>query len=540
MDETQVRTITKKVLSEENLLGFIKIFEKEHNLFRGSHDKIKLAQDLNVPQQVVNLVAGQTKLEQLEDVSISSPSTGDFIQYDGGLEKWKRMAALTSGSVVFVGPTGYFIQDNPNLFWDNTNKILEVSGLSIRSKKELRFYDNGNYVGFEAPDLAANFIWKLPAVDGAGNDVLGTDAAGQLIWITGTSLGNVVTAGNFGTDNRILRSDGTGKGVQASGVTITDAGYVGIGAIPTDPLYIYGNSVDSVILKIHNDELGIEFDYMTIGVMGGTAYGVAGWVDSGVIECAAGSLVLGSYGGNMKFYAGTGRIAQVTLDTSGNLSMAGRLGAGRTTIDGDQAWNSATPNFTVDDDTSRTIGIWGSHIDRMDTASDTISLDINYTGYNGGATQFRDFTVWDGKRNQIAFFDGSTGHVTFAGDVYVPNHSTSAGAAQAGFNVATGLLYRSTSALKYKDKVKDLELNPSLIHQLRTVSFNSLCKVDDKKQRFHGLVADEVEQVIPAMAIYNKDNEIEGYDDRVLTTLLLAEVQKQRVEIDALKAQLNN
>jgi len=42
---------------------------------------------------------------------------------------------------------------------------------------------------------------------------------------------------------------------------------------------------------------------------------------------------------------------------------------------------------------------------------------INYQGYNGGQTRYRDFRVGDGKQNQIAFFDGSTKNVTFAGDV---------------------------------------------------------------------------------------------------------------------------
>jgi hypothetical protein len=36
---------------------------------------------------------------------------------------------------------------------------------------------------------------------------------------------------------------------------------------------------------------------------------------------------------------------------------------------------------------------------------------INYCGYGGGATQYRDLTIGDGKNNAIAFFDGSTGHL---------------------------------------------------------------------------------------------------------------------------------
>jgi len=44
---------------------------------------------------------------------------------------------------------------------------------------------------------------------------------------------------------------------------------------------------------------------------------------------------------------------------------------------------------------------------------------INYQGYQGGTTRYRDFRVGDGKQNQIAFFDGSSGETTFSGSVCV-------------------------------------------------------------------------------------------------------------------------
>lgn len=83
---------------------------------------------------------------------------------------------------------------------------------------------------------------------------------------------------------------------------------------------------------------------------------------------------------------------------------------------------------------------------------------------------------------------------------------------------------RSTSAKKYKDKVKDLELDSSLIYNLRPVSYNSICEGDGKR-RFHGLIADEIEQYYPEIINYNK-GEVENYDNSMLMTLMLAEEQK--------------
>ena len=44
-------------------------------------------------------------------------------------------------------------------------------------------------------------------------------------WVPGTPAGSgdVTAAAAFGTDNRLIRSDGTGKGTQATGITVSDA-----------------------------------------------------------------------------------------------------------------------------------------------------------------------------------------------------------------------------------------------------------------------------------------------------------------------------
>lgn len=61
--------------------------------------------------------------------------------------------ALTQGSVLFVGPTGLPLEDNPNLFWDNANdrlglgtsapeRLLDVQGPSI-IRGSLKYADTG-------------------------------------------------------------------------------------------------------------------------------------------------------------------------------------------------------------------------------------------------------------------------------------------------------------------------------------------------------------------------------------------------------------
>lgn len=56
INESEVKNIVRKILDEEHLIGLNKIFEKEHNIFRGSHDKINLPEDLSVPEKIIQQV----------------------------------------------------------------------------------------------------------------------------------------------------------------------------------------------------------------------------------------------------------------------------------------------------------------------------------------------------------------------------------------------------------------------------------------------------------------------------------------------------
>jgi len=117
--------------------------------------------------------------------------------------------------------------------------------------------------------------------------------------------------------------------------------------------------------------------------------------------------------------------------------------------------------------------------------------------------------------------------------------TTSAGNVQ----IASGSPYRIhryTSSVKYKDKIKDLELDSSLIYNLQPRSFNSKCDTDNKKRRFVGLIAEEVEPIYPGIIEYGDNKEVTGYDTQMLMTLMLAETQRHEARIAALEAQLNN
>jgi hypothetical protein len=84
------------------------------------------------------------------------------------------------------GDTATFINQGNNGHVDiNADISVDIIAPSLNletSNMELRFYEGANYVGFEAPALAADQIWVLPAADGAAGTFLQTDSAGNLSW----------------------------------------------------------------------------------------------------------------------------------------------------------------------------------------------------------------------------------------------------------------------------------------------------------------------------------------------------------------------
>jgi hypothetical protein len=111
-----------------------------------------------------------------------------------------------------------------------------------------------------------------------------------------------------------------------------------------------------------------------------------------------------------------------------------------------------------------------------------------------------------------------------------------AAAASNAVNVdANGNVYRSTSALKYKTNVRDLE--DIDINLFRPVRYNSKCAIDNPEQDHFGLIADEVHAAgITELVNYGADGEVEGFQYERLTVVLLKELQTLRARVAQLEA----
>ena len=139
------------------------------------------------------------------------------------------------------------------------NVILDNANLQIKSNYELRFYDNGNYVGFEAPALAADKIWVLPNADGTIDQALKTDGSGNLGWVTVVGGGDLLAdgsvpltadwdAGNSLYDITAVEFKGALKG---NADTVTNATLTTALTVNTGTLTLIANAANNSVLTLN-------------------------------------------------------------------------------------------------------------------------------------------------------------------------------------------------------------------------------------------------------------------------------------------------
>ena len=126
--------------------------------------------------------------------------------------------------------------------------------------------------------------------------------------------------------------------------------------------------------------------------------------------------------------------------------------------------------------------------------------------------------------------------ISYLGSVMIPGVYSGTTATAANVNVdSTGLLQRSTSALKYKTDIRDLE--SISVDSFRPVRYKSLCSNDDQNKDHFGIITDEVDAAgIHELVNYGPDGAPEGFQYERLTVVLLKEIQLLRARVATLES----
>jgi len=166
-------------------------------------------------------------------------------------------------------------------------------------------------------------------------------------------------------------------------------------------------------------------------------------------------------------------------------------------------------------------------------ANDSVSYNLKNGTYetNIGLNSSWAFGVYDATATTYRFSINHSGLVYAAG-IYSNTSSNSANVLVYGAN---GDLYRSTSALKYKQDIRDL---PSIdINKFRPVIYKSKCDIDDQTIDHFGIIADEVDEAgIKELVHYGDDGQVENFKYDRLTVVLLKALQELNAKVDSQQA----
>lgn len=124
---------------------------------------------------------------------------------------------------------------------------------------------------------------------------------------------------------------------------------------------------------------------------------------------------------------------------------------------------------------------------------------------------------------------------------------TGAGSQSITRDPTTGYLYISSSSIRYKNDVCDYNIDYIKLLKLRPVRFKWNEKTATPGVEDFGLIAEEVDKVIPDLVIRGKDNQIESvkYDKLGIVLLVGLKAQEERIsvlekEVEALKKEISS
>ncbi|MBI5768477.1 MAG: tail fiber domain-containing protein [Verrucomicrobia bacterium] len=103
---------------------------------------------------------------------------------------------------------------------------------------------------------------------------------------------------------------------------------------------------------------------------------------------------------------------------------------------------------------------------------------------------------------------------------------------------ATGQLGTASSSRRYKDDIADMGAASAALMQLRPVTFRYKPAHDGSRSLQYGLIAEEVEHVLPGLVARNADGSAETVRYQFLAPMLLNELQRQQHTIETQAADI--
>jgi hypothetical protein len=189
---------------------------------------------------------------------------------------------------------------------------------------------------------------------GADGYVLVADSAEAtgVKWAAVSGTGDVTAASNFATDNRLIRSDGTGKGVQASGITVDDsANMSGVAALSATTIEL-GHASDTTISRSAAGTIAVEgvdvaLNSISLAHTAGTIE-LGHATDTTISRTGAGAIAVEGVGVALNSTSLAHTAGTIELGHATDTTLA-RSGAGDITIEGNQVYRAGGTDVALAD-----------------------------------------------------------------------------------------------------------------------------------------------------------------------------------------------
>ena len=341
---------------------------------------IRVAGPIMAEDIMIGAGSNGTALGTIGSVTISYNPVTNTVTKSGN---WST-AGVTAGMKVegtYIRPNTYVKTAGASTNLVLTRHPINTSGSNITNASLIFHNPSNNGAATTAKSSGLEFVAGSNITIAASSS---TEGRPQYTFAsTASGTGDVEAAANFATDNVLIRSDGTSKGVQFTGITVADTtdNMSGIGTLSCGAITSTGTSIFATLDISGN-----------IDVDGTTNLDVVD-IDGAVQLDATLTVGADDQGYDVKFFGDTAS-AYMMWDTNvDDLVLAGAAGidlAGDIDVDGTANLDNVDIDGTVQIDGATIFGVNGT------------GVDVKFFGDTSGR-----YAIWDEGRDALVFTDAA-------------------------------------------------------------------------------------------------------------------------------------
>ena len=338
------------------------------------------------------------------DVGIGTSSTEGKLTISYTAAELPTSGTTSNSAIQVISSLGNQLNLGLNTVSGDYGAYIQASDNNLAVPYPLNLQPNGGNVGIgtTSPDAKLHIYGSSTVSEMYLGEDAAVDKAGILKYNQGDGTGTgSVQLGNYGDS------------LNTTGVTIKKGGNVGIGvANPGARLELDNPSAFTNMIEYGNVAWNQSTGHGLVAINRGSDGYVQLQITSGVDNADVFTIR----------NSGTGANIQHNFLSNGNAYHAGNVGIGVTgpsyklDVEGDiRLGGTDAQNYPIKmGRNNHAVYLGGPNINTINVAWDTDSdynMHINYVGYAGGVTRFRNLVINNGKQGHIATFEGSTGNV---------------------------------------------------------------------------------------------------------------------------------